>query len=320
MSNPVSTLGTIEILRRGMEGPAVETLQNQLIEFGYMTEAQKSTGAGRFGPNTEKAVKNFQRDNLVDANGTRDLATKSLIDQLKAGVRLESQGGVVLPMQKRLVKTGDLKPEELTEEEAKFGRLTQEALQDFQTDNHLDPTGELSPETYRFLYKVRLFETAGPGAVDVILPESGEGFRTFLREPGGATQFGTLEGITALVDLARAWNQRHPEVAVQYGHISREGGGPFFSTVNPGTLAHQTHRDGRTVDIRPIRTDNQMRGADVRQDGYDQARTKELVLLIRERHPGVDIIFNDSTFVSAGLTRRFDGHFDHLHVRLPKSG
>ena len=320
MSNPVSTLGTVEVLIPGMKGPAVETLQNQLIEFGYMTEAQKSSGPGRFGPNTEKAVKNFQRDNLIDANGTRDLATKSLIDQLKAGVRLESQGGVVLPVQKRLVKTGDLKPEDLAAEQATFGRLTEEALQDFQTDNHLDPTGELSPETYRFLYKVRLIETAGPGAVDVILPESGVGFETFLREPGGATQFGTLEGITALIDLAREWNQKHPEVNLQYGHISREGGIAFFSTVNPGELAHETHRDGRTVDVRPIRKDNQMRGVDLREDPYDRARTKELVLLIRERHPGVDIIFNDQTFINANLTRRFKGHFDHLHVRLPKSG
>jgi peptidoglycan hydrolase-like protein with peptidoglycan-binding domain len=301
-----------------MEGPAVDTLQDQLIEFGYMTQAQKNTGAGRFGPNTEKAVKHFQSDNLIDSNGIRDLPTQSLFDQLKAGVRVDSQGGVVLPMQKRLIKTGDLKPEELREEEAKFGRLTEEALQDFQTDNHLDPSGELSAETYRFLYKVRLIETAGPGAIDVILPESGEGFRTFLREPGGATQVGTLEGITALVELARAWNQKHPEVALQYGHISREGGIPFFSTVNPGTLAHETHRNGRTVDVRPIRKDNNMSGTDVREQQYDQARTKELVLLIRERHPGVDIILNDSSFNAAGLTRRFKGHFDHLHVRLPK--
>ena len=316
MSNPVTSL---DVLSRGMEGPAVEALQNKLIEFGYMTEAQKSTGVGRFGPNTEKAVKSFQSDNLIDVNGTRDLPVQSLFDQLTAGVKFESEGGVVLPMQKRLVKTGDLKPEQLTEEEAKFGRLTQEALQDFQTDNHLDPTGELSAETYRFLYKVRLLETAGPGAIDVILPESGEGFRTFLREPGGATQFGTLEGITAFIDLARAWFQKHPEVPLQYGHISREGGIPFFSTVNPGTLAHETHRDGRTVDIRPIRKDNAMQPADVRDEQtYDRARTKELILLIRERHPGVDIINNDQTFLDAHLTRRFKGHFDHLHVRLPK--
>jgi len=318
MSNPVTTVGTIQILRRGMEGPAVETLQNLLIEFGYMTEAQKNTRPGRFGPNTEKAVTNFQIDNLIQGNGTRDLPTDALLQQLKNGVRLDSQGGVVLPMQKRLVKTGDLKAEDLTAESAKFGRLTEEALQDFQTDNNLDATGELSSETYRFLYKVRLFETAGPGAVDVVLPESGEGFRTFLREAGGATQFGTLKGITALVDLARAWFQKHPEVALQYGHISRKGGGPFFSTVNPGTLAHDTHRDGRTVDVRPIRKDNAMSPVDVRHDQYDRARTKELVLMIRERHPGVDIILNDSTFNAAGLTRRFKGHFDHLHVRLPK--
>jgi peptidoglycan hydrolase-like protein with peptidoglycan-binding domain len=299
-----------------MESPAVETMQDQLIEYGYMTLAQKNTKPGRFGPITENCVKSLQRDNLIETNGTCDVATHALLQQLKNGVRFESEGGVVLPVQRRLVKTGDLKPDELTAESGKFGRLTEEALRDFQNDHSLEHTGELTPETYRALYVVSLVESV-PGAIDVQLPEQGEGFRTFLRE-GGATQFGTQQAITALMDLARAWAQRHPECPLQFGHISRKGGGPFFSTVNPGTLAHQTHKDGRTVDVRPIRKDNGMVPVDVRHAEYDQARTKELVLLIRERHPAVDIILNDKALNQSHLTRFFAGHFDHLHVRLPK--
>jgi len=313
MSNPASTL---EVLRRGMEGPQVEAMQDQLIQFGYMTLAQKNTKPGRFGPATEGAVKGLQRDNLIEVNGTRDIATQALLQQLTNGVRIESEGGVVLPVQRRLVKTGDLKPEDLTAESGKFGRLTDEALRDFQHDHSLEQTGELTPETYRALYVISLVESA-PGAVDVQLPEQGEGFRTFLRE-GGATQFGTQKAITALMDLARAWAQKHPEVPLQFGHISRKGGGPFISTVNPGTLAHKTHQDGRTVDVRPIRKDNAMIPADVRNAEYDKERTRELVMLLRETHPGVDIILNDKTFNQAHLTRFFDGHFDHLHVHLPK--
>lgn len=319
MSNP-STLGIVEALRRGIESPAVEMLQDRLIEFGYMTIEQKNTRPGRFGPLTETAVKTLQSDNLIDNNGTFDLAAQSLIQLLTGGVRRDSQGGVVLPVQRRLVLTGDLKAEDLTAESGRFGPLSEEALRDFQADHNLEPTGILTAATYRALYKTRLTTvapvTSGTG-IDANLPESGEGFRTFLRE-GGATQFGTQKAITALIELARVWSQRHSDCPVQYGHISRRGGGPFISTVNPGKLAHQTHRDGRTVDIRPIRKDNQMVPVDVGATQYDPARTKELVMLIRERHPDVDIIFNDRALNRAGLTRNFNGHHDHLHVRLPK--
>lgn len=317
MSNPVPT-GTVEVLRRGMEGPAVEMLQDRLIEFGYMTIEQKNTRPGRFGPITETAVKTLQSDNIIDNNGTFDLATQAIIQQLTAGVRRDSQGGVVLPVQQRLVKTGDLKAEDLTAESARLGPLTEEALRDFQSDHNLEPTGILTAATYRALYKTKLAAPATSStAIDVNLPESGEGFRTFLRE-GGATQFGTQKAINALIDLARAWSQKHPDCPVQYGHISRKGGGPFISTVNPGKLAHQTHRDGRTVDIRPVRKDNKMLPTETGATQYDPVRTKELVMMIRERHSGVDIIFNDRALNRAGLTRNFTGHHDHLHVRLPK--
>lgn len=319
MSNPVSTLGVVDVLRRGMQGPAIEMLQDRLIEFGYMTLEQKNTRPGRFGPLTETAVTTLQTDNLIDRNGTFDLATQALIQQLTSGVRRDTQGGVVLPVQRRLVTTGDLKQDDLTAESGRLGPLTEEALRDFQSDHNLEPTGILTAATYRALYKTRLVApvTSSSTAIDVNLPESGEGFRTFLRE-GGATQFGTLKAIDAFIELARVWSQKHPECPVQYGHISRKGGGPFFSTVNPGKLAHQTHRDGRTVDIRPIRKDNKMSSIDIGSAQYDPVRTKELVMLLRERHPGVDIIFNDRALNRAGLTRNFTGHNDHLHVRLPR--
>jgi peptidoglycan hydrolase-like protein with peptidoglycan-binding domain len=319
MTNPVSTLGIVEVLRRGMEGPAVETLQDRLIEFGYMTLEQKNTRPGRFGPLTETAVKTFQGDNLIDNNGTFDLQTQALTQQLTNGVRRDSQGGVVLPVQQRLVRTGDLKPEELTTESARLGPLTEEALRDFQSDHNLEPTGILTAATYRALYKTKLTSvpTTSSAGIDVNLPESGEGFRTFLRE-GGATQFGTQKAITALLDLARAWFQKHPECPIQFGHVSRKGGGPFFSTVNRAKLAHQTHKDGRTVDIRPIRKDNKTLPTETSATQYDPVRTKELVVMIRERHAGVDIIFNDRALNRVGLTRNFTGHHDHLHVRLPK--
>jgi peptidoglycan hydrolase-like protein with peptidoglycan-binding domain len=311
MSNPVTT-AIAQVLTKGMHGPAVETLQIRLVELGYMTQDQKNSGPGKFGQMTEAAVKNLQSDNMIAPNGKVDVAAQSLLQQMKNGVRLDSQGGVVLPMQRRLANVGALSQNDLTAESAKFGPRTEQALRDFQTGNGLQSSGVLTPETYRPLYIVGL----GDGGIDVQLPEKGEGFRTFLRE-NGTTQYGTEKAIKALIELAGAWIQIHPEVPLQYGHISRKGGGPFFSTVNMGHLAHQTHKDGLTVDVRPIRKDNQMRSVDIGESQYDRARTKELVQLIRQRHPNVRrIFFNDATFIQAHLTRRADGHDDHLHVEL----
>lgn len=314
------TLEVVTVLQRGMKGPEVDSLQDEMIDLGYMTLEEKKTGAGSFGPVTEKAVKRFQGDNELTDNGTFDLPTQAAVRQLNEGVQFGSKGGVVFPMQKHLVEAKKLTQAELNTGPGKFGEKTRKALIGFQLDKNLEPNGILTDETYRQLYKIALPKKTAPAGdnaeITVVLPERGKGFRTFLREPGGATQFGTQLTINALIDLAHEWFLKHPEVPVQYGHISRKGGGPFFSTVNPGTLAHKTHKDGRTVDIRPIRKDNVMAATDINSSSYDPARTKELVMLLRQKHPKVDIIFNDPTLIKAKMTRFLDGHHNHLHVRL----
>lgn len=306
-------------LQRGMEGPEVDQLQDQMIKYGYLSAEEKASGPGKFGPKTERAVTNFQRDNSLGANGTFDDPAQAAINQLNEGVRRESRGGVVLPMQKRLVKAGKLTQQQLNGGSGIFGPLTEGALQAFQQDMGLPADGVLTDATYRQLYRIRIQEepVGNNVLVNTILPNGGVGFSVFRREAGGATQFGTERAINQLVSLAAAWNEIHPEVNIQYGHISREGGIPFFSTVNPGQLAHATHTDGRTVDIRPVRKDNGMSGTDIHNSSYDRARTREFVVLLRERHPGVRIRFNDGALIADGLVRFLEGHDDHLHVVLP---
>lgn len=309
----------VTILQPGMENAEVSILQDELIDLGYMTLEEKNTRPGRFGPITERALKRFQSDNHLTESGIYDLPSQALIRQLNAGVQFGSEGGVVLPMQERLVAAGKLKQEQLNTGPGRFGELTRNALTQFQTDNQLTANGVLTDTTYRVLYQLNVPRPVPAGdnrEINVILRISGEGFKTFLREPGGATQVGTQATINALEDLAKSWHQEHSEVDLQYGHISRMGGGRFFSTVNPGTLAHETHRDGRTVDIRPIREDNLMSPTDIKSSSFDPVRTKELILMIRAKHPRVDIIFNHKPFIRAGLTRPFRGHNDHLHVHL----
>jgi peptidoglycan hydrolase-like protein with peptidoglycan-binding domain len=57
------------VLGQGSRGPEVEKLQDFLIASGHMTEAQKNTGPGVFGPQTEAALKAFQRERGLKADG-----------------------------------------------------------------------------------------------------------------------------------------------------------------------------------------------------------------------------------------------------------
>lgn len=68
---------TYTTLRKGDEGPDVVTLQQALAELGYLTGAAD----GNFGTGTQTAVKKFQEDNNLDADG---IAGKMTLEALFA--------------------------------------------------------------------------------------------------------------------------------------------------------------------------------------------------------------------------------------------
>lgn len=62
-------------LHNGSEGEEVRQLQQALIDLGFL----KGTADGKFGTNTENAVRAFQRKNKLTVDGLAGTATKSLI-------------------------------------------------------------------------------------------------------------------------------------------------------------------------------------------------------------------------------------------------
>lgn len=147
------SLADVNVLQKGMKGPEVDSLQDEMIDLDYMTLEEKKSGPGKFGPKTEGAVKRFQNDSDLSANGTFDLPTQAAVRQLNEGVQFGSKGGVVLPMQKRLVGARKLTQAQLNSGPGTFGDLTRKALITFQLDNNLEPNGILTDETYRQLTK-----------------------------------------------------------------------------------------------------------------------------------------------------------------------
>jgi peptidoglycan hydrolase-like protein with peptidoglycan-binding domain len=305
---------TVTVLRRGARGPEVETMQNELVDLGYLRRAQMATGPGIFGPVTEEAVKHLQRDNFLAENGTYDEPTQEIIRQVNAGVGRGSRGNVVRGMQNRLVSLGLMTVGQVASGPGIFGPQTEEALKMFQRVHGIDPNGVLTDETYQALLTaspapVSTTAPAPSTSVDTVLPAEGRGFTTYRREPGGADQFGRASTIRALLALGEAWAQRHDRPRIQIGDISRRGGGPM--------APHSSHQRGIDVDMRPMRSDGAE--AAVRWDNpaaYSRALTREMVQLIRANNQGVSVFFNDPTLISEGLTRRLAGHDDHLHVRF----
>lgn len=297
-------------LSHGSRGPAVEMLQQELIDLGYLTLEDFRTGPGIFGPRTDTALKTFQKDIGLTENGIYDLATQAAIRQLNEGVKKGSIGGVVAALQRELVAEKLLTEEDVATGPGIFGPKTQNALIKFQMQAQIEPSGELTDETYRTLFRKQLAVIVAPRGdnveVNTLLPDGGVGFKTYNRSPGGIDQYGTQLTINALIALGAAWFAQNPELPIQYGDISRRGGGDF--------PPHSAHRRGREVDIRPMRKDKLLAATNIADSSYDSAKTKALVTLIRKLYPGVRILFNDPKLVSAGLTTAFRGHDNHLHV------
>ena len=66
---------TYTTLRKGDEGPDVVTLQQALAELGYLSGAAD----GNFGTGTQTAVKKFQQDNNLDADGIAGKMTQEAL-------------------------------------------------------------------------------------------------------------------------------------------------------------------------------------------------------------------------------------------------
>jgi peptidoglycan hydrolase-like protein with peptidoglycan-binding domain len=305
--------GTGEILRRGVESPEVGKLQDELIDLGYMRPEQKASGPNRFGPLTEGALKRFQRDNQFDETGVYDEATQAAIRQLNEGVKRGSTGNVVVGLQLRLVGLGNLTLAQATSGRGTFGPLTEAALQTFQRQHGITPSGVLTDETYRALLASAptpppAVASADSTRIDTVLPAEGRGFTTYRREQGGADQFGRASTIRSLMGVAEAWAGRHAAPRLQFGDISRRGGGPF--------PPHRAHQRGLEVDLRPVTNNGREEASNFRAMNYSHELTKELVQLIRGQFPDVRIFFNDPRLIDSGLTAFLAGHDDHLHVRF----
>ncbi|WP_197426035.1 hypothetical protein, partial [Erythrobacter sp. CCH5-A1] len=96
---------------------------------------------------------------------------------------------------------------------------------------------------------------------------------------------------------------------VNIGDISKRGGGDI--------AGHETHEQGRQVDIRPFRRDGGNAPVTWQSRAYDREQTRNYIEFMKERNPGTTVLFNDPVLVKEGLTQKYDGHDNHLHCNHP---
>lgn len=155
------------LLRRGMRGPQVRLLQEKLDELGF----SPGSADGIFGARTEAAVKAFQRANGLAADGIVGKNTAGSLNAATAAEEMDftedddfeddteidedetssampewglgSEGDEVAQLQADLMELGYAVMITGT-----FDDATQVALQQFQLNSSLEPTGVATPDLF----------------------------------------------------------------------------------------------------------------------------------------------------------------------------
>ncbi|MBR5230752.1 MAG: peptidoglycan-binding protein [Clostridia bacterium] len=167
-ASPTPTLGT-GVLKRGSQGDAVANVQAALKRLGYF----EGKTDGDFGEYTENAVKRFQAQNGLTADGIVGQATLNKLSSSSAATYRPTgapgtptpkptskpvtentylsngnSGTKVTQMQSRLIELGYLEGSA----SGKFCDITEMAIKSFQTRSSLDNDGIAGPTTLNKLY------------------------------------------------------------------------------------------------------------------------------------------------------------------------
>jgi len=276
----------------GDRGTDVRTIQSLLTARGYVVPVD-----GVYGTTTRDQVAAWQTaSGIAPATGVMDARSwPELVMLLVPGASGPAVRAVQLELRTKVGAS--------VVTDGVWGPTTTTAVLWFQRHVGTTPTGTMNTVTWRRL--IAHFER--PTFDRVALCDYSVG--------NGPANWGTSAAINMLEAAARVEAAAgHGRVAV--GDIGFQHGGPI-----PG---HQFHRLGLEIDIRPMRKarDQCRVGVNYRSSAYDRAATRELVQAIRASSPGhIKLIyFNDPVLIREGLTRRYTGHDDHLHVRYCEPG
>jgi peptidoglycan hydrolase-like protein with peptidoglycan-binding domain len=132
-------------IKIGSRGSAVRLAQRRLKDRSY----NPGPIDGWFGPKTERAVKQYQRDRDLDADGIIGPRTWARLDP--PTVQSGSEGDAVKLLQ-RLLKRTNVDRWDPGAVDGDFGQNTERAVKNFQRDTGLEDDGIVGPETWAMLW------------------------------------------------------------------------------------------------------------------------------------------------------------------------
>ncbi|MBD0293026.1 MAG: N-acetylmuramoyl-L-alanine amidase [Jiangellaceae bacterium] len=148
--------------RLGDAGPAVAEIRAKLARLGLLSDS----GSDRFDEELDRAVRQFQQERGMSADGVVGPATYRVLDEARwrLGDRLLSYvvanpqvGDDVLALQQRLTELGF----EVGLVDGVFGPRTGEALREFQRNVGLPADGTCGPGTFKALARLTPIVTGG---------------------------------------------------------------------------------------------------------------------------------------------------------------
>ncbi len=141
------------VLKKGDENADVKILQDALVKFGYLTMVQIGGGYGKFGPQTETAVKAFQKHLGLSDSGKIEEAEQFIINRIIAGIaKNSSDAQIVKAIQDRLVALEYMTRLQVNSGYGIFGGQTERSVKKFQKDNLLQESGIVEAVTFKVLF------------------------------------------------------------------------------------------------------------------------------------------------------------------------
>lgn len=150
---PSADFKTKQVFRYGQFGHEIKRLQMELNAQKYYVDEID----GYFGESTLEAVKQFQEANNLTVNGIADPVTLSILfkspeikeylELNKQSVRVGDQGAKVIALQKKLNKLDYLE----AKVDGVFGRKTEQAVINYQSDHNLTIDGVAGNEVFSHL-------------------------------------------------------------------------------------------------------------------------------------------------------------------------
>jgi peptidoglycan hydrolase-like protein with peptidoglycan-binding domain len=327
----ITTTQLLPVLRQGDRGLYVSILQYLLSTQGYGSIIGLIDGV--FGAKTENAVRQFQRQSSVIADGVVGPQTwNKIFSNIPYGslpILRKGSRGIHVSVVQQILSVLPRYRSAVGPIDGTFGTNTEIAVRQFQQAAHILPSdGIVRPQTWQKLFQVLIFPAMSPrpqqpaaapqaigggggsGLISTMLPPGGRGYYSYVKSD---RQYGRKETIQSLIKIGEEWAKRFPNAPrIGIGDISKRGGGEF--------PPHKSHRTGVDVDIRPMRSDK-VEGRTNWKDSttYSRELTRQLIQLIRTFYNVEMIFFNDPVLIMEKLSKRWPGHDDHLHIRFAPS-